>query len=230
MRTTFRIAAAVAFSLALSGCITLMPKTKPVQMYRFGYLPETLDKTALPAVAGLGMAPAPVVLGMINFPQDSSSDRVTTIENSEVSYVASARWTAPAEELFSEAVSEGFARSADSVRLVSRGPSAGDFRLDITVRQFETVYHHGRPTVSVAFDARLIRLSDRAVVGERFITSDIGVGHNDMSLTVDAYNKATTESVAGLIGFTETTMAAQAGVATPSPEQPSDGKQHVEGL
>ncbi len=227
---TFPTIAALAAALALSGCISVGPKMKPVQMYRFGFTPAMLDPGTPSAPPATGMPPVGVVLGTVTFPQDSSGDRVTTVEGNEVSYVAQARWAAPTQELFNEAVSEGFARDATSVRLEARGPSAAGYRLDITVRQFETVYTHNKPTVSIALDARIIRLDDKTVVGQKFITSAIGVGHNDMSMMADTYNQATTQAVAALIGFTQDTMATQEGVQTPSIEQPSDGKQKVEGL
>ncbi|MEI9904712.1 MAG: ABC-type transport auxiliary lipoprotein family protein [Asticcacaulis sp.] len=223
--------ATLAMMAALGGCVSVGPKLKPVQMYRFGFTPDLLDKSNLTPVPGAGMPPVGIVFGTVTFPQDSSGDRITTIDGNEVSYVSQARWTAPAQELFNEAIGQGFARTAQSVRLESRGPSAAGYRLDIAVRQFESVYDsHNKPTVSIALDARIIRLEDKAVVGQRFIDADVPVGRNDMSLTADAYNKATTQAVAALIGFSEDTMAAQEGVQTPSVEQPSDGKQHVEGL
>ncbi len=226
---TFTTVAALAAILTLSGCVSIGPKLKPVQMYRFGYAPEMLDQ-APPSAPATGMPPVGIVFGTITFPQDSSGDRVTTLEGNEVSYVSQARWTAPAQELFNEAVSEGFARQASSVRLEARGPSAAGYRLDITVRQFESVYTHNKPTVSVAFDARIIRLNDKVIVGQQFIHADVPVGHNDMSMTADAYSKASTQAVSDLIGFAQATMVAQEGVQTPSIETPADGKQHVEGL
>ena len=39
--------ASLAGILALTGCVTLLPKTNPVQMYRFGYDAQKLGKEAL---------------------------------------------------------------------------------------------------------------------------------------------------------------------------------------
>ncbi len=220
---------AATLMLTLSGCVSIGPKLKPVQMYRFVFDPTQMGKSQ-PAPPAADVPPIGIVLGTIIFPQDSSGDRITTIEGNEVSYVAQSRWTAPAQELFNEAVGEGFARSAISARLEARGPSAANYRLDIVVRQFESVYSHNRPSVAVAFDARIIRLSDKAVVGERFITEDVNVGHNDMSLMADTYTKATSQAVGELIGFTQTTLATEAAAPTPSPTPPTGTQQKVEGL
>ena len=223
-------AIAATLLIGLTGCISVGPKLKPVQMYRFGYDPSTLGKDTLAAPPVTGQAPAGVVLGTVTFPQDSSGDRITTLEGNEVSYVAQSRWTAPAQELFNEAIGQGFARSAQSVRLEQRGPSAANYRLDITVRQFESVYSHGHPAVTVAFDARIIRLDDKAIIGQHFINENLNVGHNDMSIMADAYSKATTQAVAELIGFTQDTLATDAAAPTPSPVTPPGAKQKVEGL
>ncbi len=226
---TFRIIATAVALTALTGCVTVGPKLKPVQMYRFGFDPALLDDKAALTAGGNGMPPVGVVLGTVTFPQDSGGDRITTVEGNEVSYVSQSRWTAPAQELFNEAVSAGFGYS-DRVRLESRGPSAANYRLDIAVRQFESDYSHNRPTVAIEFDARLIRLDDKAVVGDKYITESIPVGHNDMSMMADTYDKATTRAVAQLIAFCQDTLVTAGGTQTPTPEQPSDGTQKVEGL
>lgn len=215
-----------SLTLSLGGCVNVLPKTKPVQMYRFGYTGGGgNDQTG-----AYGMAPKGIVLGNVSLPQDSAGDRITTTESNEVAYVGGARWTAPAEELFNEAISEGFARTARGVRLESRGSSAAGYRLDVTVRRFESVYTRGKPTVTIDMDARIIRLSDKVIVGDRFISSAIALKHSDMSDMAAAYDQATTESISALIDFAQQTMGTQEGVDTPSADQPSDGKQKVEGL
>jgi ABC-type uncharacterized transport system auxiliary subunit len=76
------------------------------------------------------------------------------------------------------------------------------------VHRFESAYGRGRPTVSVALDARLTRLADRAVVGQRYVTADVPVRRSDMSLMAESYDEATSQVVAALIGFTQETVAA----------------------
>ncbi len=201
-----KIAAVAVAALSLSGCINVLPKTKPVQLYRFGYAPASLGKDAAAPAAGTVLTP--VNLGEIDFPQESMGDRITTTEANEVTYVAGSRWAAPAKQLFTEAVREGFSRSATSVRLDPRGPVATQYRLDLSVHRFESAYARGKPTVSVAMDARVIRLSDRAVVGQRYVTAEVAVRRNDMSMMAEAYDEATSKAVAELVGFTQETITA----------------------
>ena len=233
-RITIKTAVAAAMlactGLSLSGCITVLPKVKPAQLYRFGFTPKALDSAVvsspLPAGGDIGMS-----FGSAVFPQDSSGDRILTVEGSEVSYVAEARWTAPAQALFNDSVSEGFARASQHVRLEPRGPGSARFRLDIAVRKFESDYSHGRPTVSIALDARIIRVSDHSVMAQRYITADVATKHNDMSMMADSYNDATTQVVGALIGFSEETLKGQDAPQTPVGDVPkTSDKQKAEGL
>ena len=229
---TVKVAAIVGAAVALSGCVTLLPKTKPAQLYRFGYTPEHVEQKAqAAATAGaVGKAPTGIVFGTVTFPQDSAGDRIVTVEGSEVAYVAEARWTSSASGMFKDAISTGFARSGQTVTLEPRGPTAANFRLDISVRKFETNYTRNRPTVSVALDARLIRLSDRMVVGQKFISADVPVRKSDMSLMADGYNDATTQVVTGLIAFSEEALAAFPQTTPPMGIVKPSATQKVEGL
>lgn len=195
----------IAAALAVSGCVNVLPKTKPVQLYRFGYDAEKVaDLKLAPAAADL----VPVNLGSVDFPQEALGDRILTTERNEVAYVGGSRWAAPARQLFQDAVKEGFSRSATTVRLDPRGPSMALYRLDLTVHRFESAYGRGRPTVSIAMDARVIRLSDRVVVGQRYVTADVPVRRSDVSLMAQSYDEATSQAVAALIAFTQETIAA----------------------
>ncbi|ESQ88279.1 hypothetical protein ABAC460_16600 [Asticcacaulis sp. AC460] len=213
-------------ALGLSSCISLLPKTDPVQMYRFGYDAGLLE--AAPA-ARQGV-PVALSLGPVVFPPGSAGDGIMTVENNEIAYVEKARWAAGARELFTEAVQAGYARSGGNVRLEPRGRSAAAYRLDVAVRGFETRYVRGKPVVVVGLDARLSRQSDRTVVATKYITREVPIRRNDMSMTVEGYNLAVTQAVDDLIGFSQETLSPMAPPPTPFTEMPKDGKQKVEGL
>ena len=218
----FGLAAALSLgaTLSLTGCVTLLPKEKPVQLYRFSYDPASLGKDADVSQAPLSPTPVPLAMSVVTFPQASAGDRVLTSENNELSYVADSRWAVPAQVLFNEAVNEGFARAGRGLQLEAHGPGAASFRLELNVRKFETDYHHGRSMVAVDIDVRMIRLSDHAIVGQRYITADVGVARNDMGDMVEAYNKATTQAVMALIDFSQDAIATgNDAVRNPSPGQ-----------
>lgn len=216
-------------AISLSGCVTLLPKTKPAQLYRFGYEPALVEEKALTELRP-SLPPLGIIFGGITFPKDSSGDQILTVDGAQASYVAEARWTTGASSLFTDAVTTGFARTAKTVTLEPRVPTAANYRIDISVRKFQTDYTRNKPTVSIAVDARLIRISDRVVVGKKFITADVAVRKNDMSQMADGYNQATTQVVAGLIEFSETTLAPFAAGQPPAPSVPATPGQKVEGL
>ncbi|ESQ74778.1 ABC-type transport auxiliary lipoprotein family protein [Asticcacaulis sp. AC402] len=213
-------------ALGLSSCITLFPKTDPVQMYRFAY-DASLVETPPAQLQGV---PVALSVGAIVFPPGSAGDGIMTVEDNEVSYVANSRWASGAQALFSEAVTAGYARSGGNIRLDTRGRSAAAYRLDVAVRSFETRYVRNRPVVVVALDARIIRQSDRAVVASRYITREAPIRRNDLSMTVEGYNLAVTQSVGDLIGFSRETLSPLAPPMTPLTDMPKDGKPKVEGL
>lgn len=212
--------------VTLSGCITLLPKSEPAQMYRFGYDASLI---ATPPKQQQGV-PVALAYGGVGFPPGSAGDGIMTVEDHEVSYVASARWASGAQALFNEAVQAGFARSGGNIRLETRGRSAAPYRLDVVVRHFETRYVRNRPIVAVVLDARLIRQSDRVMVASRFIQHEIPVSRNNMRLTVDAYNIAVTQAVAETIAFSQEILSPLAPPVTPLTDLPADGKPQVEGL
>ncbi len=214
------VAAGLLATLSLTGCVTLLPKQKPVTLYRFSYDPASLGKDAEVTQAPLTVTPTPLALNVVVFPQASSGDRVLTSENNQLSYIADSRWAVPAQVLFNEAVSDGFARAGRGLQLEMRGPGAAAYRLELNVRKFETDYRHGKAMVAVDMDARMIRLSDHAIVGQRYVTADVGVPHNDMTDMVEAYNKATTQAVMGLIDFShEAIVTGNDAVTNPAPGQ-----------
>ncbi len=207
-------------TLSLTGCVTLLPKQKPVQLYRFSYNPASLGKDSEVSQVPLTPTPIPLAMSVIAFPQASSGDRVLTSENSQLSYVADSRWAVPAQVLFNEAISDGFARAGRGLEVEARGPGSASYRLELNVRKFETDYRRGKAMVAVDMDARLVRLSDHAIVGQRYVTADVGLQHNDMTDMVEAYNKATTQAVLALVDFTQETLATtNDAVANPVPGQ-----------
>jgi cholesterol transport system auxiliary component len=227
----------VAAGLILSACVTLLPEEKPAQLYRFGYdpaaivpdtkaaKPKNLINPLLPAESEAFEVADPdrfqVYLSGIEFPTEASSDRLMTVEGSEVSFIAHARWAAPAPDMFRDAVSEGFDRSGGQIHLSSQIRGASTYRLEMKVRRFEVVYSRKKPVVSVGLDASITRVNDRKLIAKRYITTDVGVQKSDVSLIVSAFEKATSQVVYALVKFTEETAVqteAEAGKPDAAPE------------
>ncbi|OYW75197.1 MAG: hypothetical protein B7Z26_11110 [Asticcacaulis sp. 32-58-5] len=114
-----------------------------------------------------------------------------------------------ADTLFESAVSEGFDRVANSVRLSDRGRGAAKYRLDIQVRRFETAYTKRQPTVVIALDVTMVRLSNRTAVAHKYLSREIKAGSNRVTEIVPAYEEAVTLMIADIVAFTEETVKGQ---------------------
>ena len=145
IRVVLRAAMAGAVALALSGCISLLPKSKPAQLYRFGQ-PAAEAPSAAQGAVGVFMANG-------TFPGEASGDRILTITGGKAAYIAQSRWVAPAGVLWTQAVVAAFDADPGRVRLISRGQQAkSDYALRLDVRNFETRYDSGpdsAPTVVI---------------------------------------------------------------------------------
>lgn len=203
-RRAAALAAAVA-AVALSGCISLLPKADPVQLYRFGRTPTELTDTP-PANR------TPLALNAVEFPQASRGDRFLTVTGTQVAYVAASRWAAPAETLFSEALERAFEERARAVRLTGRRElEPTRLMLDVDVRSFEARYEGGAdapPVVVVGFRARVLRMSDRTPVGERLIEARRPASENRVGPIVAAYDAATDDALGQLVAWADTQAGA----------------------
>jgi cholesterol transport system auxiliary component len=192
----------------LGGCISVFPKAKPVQMYRFG------DRAAAPPAqsqaqsqAQAATAPVTVLKGPIAFPPASGGDRILTVTGTENAYIGGARWVAPAANLFDEALLKAF-DAPGAPRLVARGePLAAPSTLRLDVRAFEARYPG--PTVRVRIRATLIRNADRALVGEKMFDAAVPAGDNRQAAIVAAFDQAVGQDLAGLRDWTAATAPRQ---------------------
>ncbi len=197
IRPLLRLAALGACALALSGCISLLPKSKPAQLYRFG---------AAPAAAPAPAKPNAVAVFRTNgsFQGESSDDRILTITGGKAAYIAESRWVAPAEILFNEAVANAF--DGSPIRLIARGQQGRfAYALRTDVRSFEVRYDQGAnaaPTIVVRLHAALTK-TDQSSVGEQDFEARVPAADNRVGEIVAAYNKAVTDVVGKLVTWTE---------------------------
>jgi cholesterol transport system auxiliary component len=186
------LALAMVLPLALGGCISVFPKTKPVQLYRFG---ETVPAPASPVVR-----PVTVLKGATLFPPAAGSDRLLTSTGSETAYIAGARWVGPASVMFDEALLRAF-DAPGSPRLVERGePLAAASTLRLDVRAFEARYPG--PTVVVRVRATLIRNADRTIAGERMFDASVPAADNRQMAIVAGFDGAVDKVIGDIRDWT----------------------------
>lgn len=193
-----RLLAIVACALMLSGCISLLPKSKPAQLYRFSSAP-TSAQTRAPAGAGIA-----VFRTTGSFQGESADDRMLTVTEGKAAYIAQSRWVAPADVLFEEAVSTAF--DASPIRLISRGQQGRPgYALRLDIRNFEARYNSGPkapPVVVVRLHAALNR-ADQTIVSEQIFEAQVPAGDNRVAAIVSAYNRAVSDVIGKLVAWTE---------------------------
>jgi cholesterol transport system auxiliary component len=197
-----------ALAACLGGCVSLLPKSSPAQLYRFGDdAPAAATSDA--STAGAAAPKIGIVLGQIGFPRASTSDGILTVTADQLAYISGVRWVAPARTLFQEAIGRQFQTRSRVVQIVNVGdvgPAGAVLRIDVTA--FEVRYGHGvgDPAATVALTARLTR-SDGRVLGQRDFSVVKAAPANSVSMIVKAFDVATDEALADLITWTDTQVS-----------------------
>ena len=214
--TGSRSACAALLSLALTGCVSLLPKQPPVQLYVFGRSAVAPTQPAPQAMVGRGGLPG-IALAQIGFPRSALGDGLLTTRGETAAYIDGARWLGPAVVLFQEAVERRFDARARTVRLVDRGQiGAASTVLRLDVQAFDARYdpaNSGPPTVVVDLRATLSRADGRALVQRRF-TATRPAAEDGVSAIVAAYDAAVSAVLDRTVDWTEATAP---GLAAPEP-------------
>ena len=192
-----RLAGLAFCALAFSGCISLLPKSKPATLYRFSASPAAAAPT--PARA----SSVAVFLTNGTFQDEAAGDRMLTVSGGQAAYVAQSRWVAPAEVLFAQAVAQAF--DASPTRLIARGQQGRyAYALRLDVRNFEARYDAGpkaAPVVVVRIHAALSK-ADQSSVGEKDFEVRMPASDNRVSEIVAAYNKAVGDTLGQVVAWT----------------------------
>ena len=180
----------VALSLLLGGCISVFPKSKPVQMYSFGAQVPAPSKP----VSGVM-----ILKGATVFPPAAGGDRILTVTGDENAYIGEARWVAPAGQLFDQAVLRAFDMQG-SPRLVERGePLSAPFTLRLDVREFDVRYPG--PVARLSVRATLVRNQDRSLAAETSFQEDVPAGGNTQTAIVAAMDQAVSKTMGDIRDF-----------------------------
>ena len=189
-RRTTALAVLLTAGLALAGCVTVFPKTKPVQLDRFG------DHPVATATSGAGGTSFSVLAPDPTFTRAAEGDRILTVTGEETAYIADARWIAPAAVLFDEAEVRAFEAA---------GGPAPKLALRLSVENFEVDYPRTGPhipTVNVRIHAVLIRSVDRQVVAEQTFVTRTPVRENRLAGIVGAFDSATNQALGQIVDWT----------------------------
>jgi cholesterol transport system auxiliary component len=184
----------------LVGCITLLPKQKPAQLYRFGVSgPPAASHTAGQARFSVSAAPT-------NFERAAAGDQILAITGDQAAYVSGSRWVTAAGSLFDAAVTRAFDADTGPARLIPRGEAVrSDYLLKLDVRTFEARYDRGQqapPTVVVEIYAGLVKRSNEltgAAPAERIFQVSVPASENRAGAIAQAFDSAVTDALGKVV-------------------------------
>jgi cholesterol transport system auxiliary component len=186
MKPVLRSAAVPLAVLALSGCALLGGGEKST-LYRFGQA----TNAELPPAAAAGQVGVFKAGGL--FQRESAGDRILTVTDGKVAYIAGTRWVTSASGLWDQALTAAFDADPGRVRLLGRGePGSADYILRTDVRNFEAHYDAGpkaAPTVLVRVRATMTR-GTGGQAGERIFEAKVPAADNRVTAIVAAYDRA----------------------------------------
>ena len=199
-RALARALAALSLAGAVSGCISVLPKEPPAQLYRFGdSAPPAATATAPPRFAVEALP--------LSFDRPAAGDAILTLTGSEAAYIKGSRWVASAQTLFESALTRAFESPGGAARLIVRGePSRPDYLLKLNVLRFEAHYDQGQgaaPTIVVDMNATLSRSSDHALAGDRLFQASVPADANRAGAIVAAYDQATRKVLTDLVAWVD---------------------------
>jgi cholesterol transport system auxiliary component len=207
MKTTFRAQrlAAIAVALfALGGCALMGGGGKPPVLYTFG---QSEAQTPAQSVVS---TPVTVFYVGSRFVSQSSGNQILTETGNQVAYIAESRWVSPASELFDSAAMNKLQSISPSMRVVRVARPHADYVLGIEVQRFSAVYTRGQgapPEVFFAGRAKLIRASDRVIIGDWQIDERVPATENRVSAIVAAFDQSTNAAVSQIADLTRMATA-----------------------
>jgi cholesterol transport system auxiliary component len=209
IRPLIRTAGIALLAVSLTGCVSLLPKAKEAQTYRFGGAgAASSGASQVSQAGGFGILKAPT-----GFVRAGAGDQILTVlPGGETAYIAQARWVSPAQVLFDEALERAFDADPGRARLIARGEiGKAELVLKLDVRAFEAYYPDGAetvPTVRVGVRALITRNLDRTLVSDQLFTASVPASDNRMGAISAAFDKA--------VGEVLTQVVAAANAAAPA--------------
>ncbi len=195
--------------ISLGGCISLLPKEKPAQMYRFGTA-EPPPASAAPSATG--EARVFIRAAPTSFERAAAGDRILTVSGNETAFIAGARWVTAASTLFEDAVPRAFDARGGPARLLARDePAVASYVLKLDVRTFEVRYDHGRgaaPTVVVELYAALVGRQNASGVSQLF-RAEAPASTDAVHAIAAAFDVAVGKVLADMVAWVESNVGVE---------------------
>lgn len=193
-----RMLGATACLASLAGCSLLFPTAAP-QLYRL--TPQTGDAPRTTRVRGQLVVATPVA------PESLDTEKIAlTRDQTTLDYFAGAAWTDRVPLLLQSLMIGAF---EDSGQIVAVGRDSSDinadYRLETDLRDFQARYSGtsgSLPTIVVRLDAKLVKMPDRKIVDSMLAEKEVQAVRNDLNSVVEAFDTATGEVIAQMVGWT----------------------------
>lgn len=187
----FRLCAILACPLMLNACVTVFPRSEPVELFRFGVEPDHPGRSA-------SSAPQIVLSRAGSFSPAAAGDRLVAENDGQIVYVRGIRWVAPAEDLFRSAVAQTFqARHGVTYLLQPGDPGTAAYVLRYDVDRFELRYASTgeAPEAVVILRASLFRASDKVAIAGSEFEAHAPAAANRASVFPRAYDRVVGEAL-----------------------------------
>lgn len=198
--TLFRQICIALALVGLAACVTVLPKTDPVTLYR-------LEAEVPPAQRPAAAPPLYLLRTPTRFSAAAATDRIMTVTDGEVAYLAGARWASPAPVLFDEALSRAFESGAVETSLVGYdGAARARFVLRLEVREFVAFYQAGAsapPVVRLRVVASIVRRRDGTLISERMFDVRTPAAANRVSPVVGAFDSALGQVLSEVVAWAD---------------------------
>jgi cholesterol transport system auxiliary component len=193
--------------LLLGGCVSLLPKEAPAQLYRFGGAPAAASQPASPAQERFEVEAL-----AIDFNRAASGDMILTLNGNEAAYIKGARWVSGASTLFEQALANAFDADQGPARLMARGETVPpDYFLKLDVRSFEARYLQGpnaAPTIEIEVYAALTQPTGHALIGARTFAVSVPATDNRVGAITLAFDQAVAQVLGQMVKWVDARGAA----------------------
>ena len=198
-----RLAMVLSLSLVSAGCAgTLLgPSGEPPEVYRL----------EIAAVAGAAeRLPLALAVARPRAAASLDTERVAVVQpDSRFDHFAGVRWSEPAPQML-QALIVRVLQSDGRYEVVVAAPSRvpADLLLDVELRRFEAVYARGveAPTVRVELQATLVDPRRGRRVSSLVATAEAGAESNRRGAVLEAFERATGESVQAIAAWLRDTQ------------------------
>lgn len=185
------LGAALAASLALTGCISLLPETEPRTLYRLD--PGITETARSPRRGAIALS-----VERVSAPRALAGDKIAVDRSGAIAFMAGAAWASPAPAMFESVLEDAFQAEVPHISPVRAedGVSAR-FRLDVALRRFEAVYDQGdnaAPLVRVTVRARIIDRDERILAARQVFNHEVRASAHRQGAIVAAFSSASGEA------------------------------------